>query len=95
MNFRFQRKYLSIPYILFLLFFVVTPIALILYYAFTDQASGAISLNNLIKFFSDETNVNVLVISLVYGLINTAFGIGVAVVLSYIVTLIFSPKAKK
>ena len=52
-------------------------------------------LNNLIKFFSDETNVNVLVISLVYGLINTAFGIGVAVVLSYIVTLIFSPKAKK
>lgn len=73
MNFRFQRKYLSIPYILFLLFFVVTPIALILYYAFTDKASGAISLNNLIKFFSDETNVNVLIISLVYGLINTAF----------------------
>lgn len=29
------------------------------------------------------------------GLINTAFGIGVAVVVSYIVTLIFSPKAKK
>ena len=43
MNFRFQRKYLSIPYILFLLFFVVTPIALILYYALTDKASGAIS----------------------------------------------------
>ncbi len=29
------------------------------------------------------------------GLINTAFGVGVAVVASYIVTLIFSPKTKK
>lgn len=29
------------------------------------------------------------------GLINTAFGVGVAVVVSYIVTLIFSPKTKK
>ena len=29
------------------------------------------------------------------GLVNTAFGIGIAVVASYIVTLIFSAKAKK
>ena len=28
------------------------------------------------------------------GLVNTAFGIGVAVVASYIVTLVFSPKSK-
>ncbi|MBE5731438.1 MAG: SpoVA/SpoVAEb family sporulation membrane protein [Clostridiales bacterium] len=29
------------------------------------------------------------------GLLNTAFGVGVAVVVSYIITLIFSPKTKK
>ena len=72
MKFRFQRKYLALPYILFFVFFVITPIVLILYYAFTDKATGQISLNNFVKFFSDSTNVNVLVISLVYGLINTA-----------------------
>lgn len=29
------------------------------------------------------------------GLVNTAFGVGVAVVASYVITLIFSPKTKK
>ncbi|MDY2575197.1 MAG: ABC transporter permease, partial [Bacilli bacterium] len=71
MKFRFQRKYLSIPYVLFFLFFVICPIILIVVYAFTDKATGSFSFNNLIKFFSDSTNINVLVISLVYGLINT------------------------
>lgn len=71
MKFRFQRKYLSLPYILFFLFFVITPIALILFYAFTDKVTGAFSFSNFVKFFSDSTNIHVLVISLVYGLINT------------------------
>lgn len=71
MKFRFQRKYLSLPYILFFIFFVITPVFLILFYAFTDKVTGALSINNFVKFFSDNTNVNVLIISLVYGLINT------------------------
>lgn len=71
MKFRFQRKYLSLPYILFFLFFVVVPIVLIVVYAFTDRVSGSFSFSNLVKFFSDSTNINVLIISLVYGLINT------------------------
>lgn len=71
MKFRFQRKYLSIPYVLFFLFFVICPIILIVVYAFTDKVTGAFSFSNLVKFFSDSTNINVLVISLVYGLINT------------------------
>ncbi len=71
MKFRFQRKYLSLPYILFFLLFVIVPIVLIAIYAFTDKATGHFGFSNLIKFFSDSTNINVLVISLVYGLINT------------------------
>ena len=71
MKFRFQRKYLAIPYILFFLFFIIIPVFLIVFYAFTDKVTGTFSFSNLVKFFSDKTNVNVLIISLTYGLINT------------------------
>ena len=71
MNFRFQRKYLSLPYILFFLFFVITPIVLIVFYAFTDKNTGQFSLVNLTKFISDPTNINVLIISLTYAILNT------------------------
>ncbi len=71
MKFRFQRKYLSIPYILFFLFFIIVPIFFIVYYAFTDKATGQFSFINLVKFFQDTTNINVLIISLTYAIINT------------------------
>ena len=71
MKFRFQRKYLAIPYMLFFLFFIIVPVFLIIFYAFTDKVTGTFSFSNLVKFFSDKTNVNVLIISLTYGLINT------------------------
>ncbi len=71
MKFRFQRKYLSLPYILFFLLFVITPLFLIVYYAFTDKVTGHLSFNNLVKFVSDSTNLAVLAISLTYGIINT------------------------
>ena len=35
-NLRFNRKQLCIPYALFLVCFIVAPLAVILYYAFTD-----------------------------------------------------------
>ena len=65
------RKYLSLPYILFFLFFVIVPIFLIVFYAFTDKNTGAFSFSNVIKFFNDSTNVNVLIISLTYAILNT------------------------
>jgi spermidine/putrescine transport system permease protein len=48
---RFSRKLLAIPYGLFLLIFVVLPLFIIAYYAFTD-ANGSFTFNNLIEFFS-------------------------------------------
>ena len=83
MKFRFQRKYLNLPYILFFLFFVIVPIFMIVFYAFTDKATGSFSLNNLVKFFSDETNINVLTISLVYGLINTVLCLVIGYPIAY------------
>lgn len=84
MKFRFQRKYLSLPYLLFLLFFVVTPILLIVYYAFTDKGQAGISFNNFIKFFSDSTNVNVLLISLVFAIVNTIICLLIGYPIAYI-----------
>lgn len=73
MKFRFQRKYLSLPYVLFFLLFVITPLFLIVFYAFTDKATGYLSFSNLVKFISDSTNLDVLAISLTYGIVNTFF----------------------
>lgn len=67
---RFKRKYLSIPYFLFLICFIIIPIVFIVYYAFTNKG-GEFSFSNLTKFLNDSTNVNVLLISLVYAILTT------------------------
>ena len=84
MKYKFQRKHLSIPYLLFLILFVVVPVCLIIYYAFTDKGTGQISLNNLLQFFSDTTNVNVLIISLVFALANTIICLLIGYPIAYI-----------
>lgn len=96
---KFKRKYLSIPYVLFMVLFVVVPILFIVYYAFTNKG-GQLSFTNFVKFFSDYTNVNVLLISFVYAILNTIIclliGYPIAMILankkynkSYVVVLLF------
>ena len=51
-KFRFSRKMLAIPYALFLLVFVVAPLIIILYYAFTNGDTGKFSFENFANFFS-------------------------------------------
>ena len=70
MKFRFQRKYFSIPYVIFLSLFVVVPIFLIVFYAFTDS-SGHFSLAAAGKFFSDTGNLNVILVSLFLAIQTT------------------------
>ncbi|MBE7078924.1 MAG: ABC transporter permease [Clostridiales bacterium] len=48
---RFSRKLLAIPYAVFLAIFVVIPLLIIVYYAFTD-ADGAFTWDNIRIFFS-------------------------------------------
>lgn len=59
MKFRFQRKYLCIPYFLFLILFVILPIIFIVYYAFTD-GNGNFTWNALVDFFTNTNKLNVL-----------------------------------
>ncbi len=54
---RFSRKMLAIPYGLFLGFFVVVPLFIILYYAFTD-ANGSFTFENIKIFFSGSGGDN-------------------------------------
>lgn len=70
MKFRFQRKYLCIPYAIFLVLFVIIPIALIIYYAFSDE-NGYLSFNALVKFFSSWTKLSVLLVSFFFGVQTT------------------------
>ena len=84
MKFKFQRKYLSIPYVLFLLLFVVVPVLIIIYYAFTNKNTGEFSFIHLQNFFSDKTNIDVLIISLVFALANTIICLLIGYPIAYI-----------
>ena len=64
---KFKRKYLAIPYAIFLSLFVIIPIGLIIFYAFTD-ASGALSFDAAKNFFTNKGNWDVLLVSLFIAL---------------------------
>lgn len=68
--FALKRKNLAIPYALFLALFVIIPLLLIIWYAFTD-ASGNFSLEAMKSFFTSASKWSVLVMSLFMGLQTT------------------------
>lgn len=82
-NLRFSRKQLGIPYALFLICFVVTPLAVILYYAFTD-GSGQFTWENLWHFFSNGNTIGTLCYSAVIALAVTAICLLVAYPVAYV-----------
>ena len=49
-KFSLKRSHLVIPYTLFLILFVVLPLLLIVFYAFTDK-EGNLNIQNFIDFF--------------------------------------------
>ncbi len=74
--FAFKRKYLAIPYGVFLFLFIIIPILIILVYAFTaTNENGVIywdwSFPALVSFFTSWTKINILITSLFVGLLNT------------------------
>lgn len=83
MKFRFQRKYLCIPYALFLVLFVIIPIFFIVYYAFTD-GNGNFSFDSLVKFFTTTNKINVLIESLLFSTINTIICLIIGYPVAYI-----------
>ena len=86
-----QRKYLCIPYIIFLLLFIIAPILIIVFYAFTyevvDPVTNATSLHlsgqAFLNFFTDWSKLNVLIVSLVIALITTLICLLIGFPLAY------------
>lgn len=89
--FALQRKYLCIPYVIFLLLFIITPILIIVYYAFTydyvDPATNItyvkISGQAFLNFFTDWSKWNVLIVSLFIAFVTTILCLLIGFPLAY------------
>ena len=89
--FALQRKYLCIPYVIFLLLFIITPILIIVYYAFTydyvDPATNItyvkISGQAFLNFFTDWSKWNVLIVSLFIAFVTTVLCLLIGFPLAY------------
>ncbi len=89
---KFSRKNLGIPYALFLLLFVVAPLAVLVYYAFTN-GQGEPTIENLTGFFTDPNTLGTLFYSLAIALVTTAVCLLLAYPTAYI--LAFSKLKRK
>ncbi len=79
---RFQRKYLCIPYAVFLVLFIVLPILLIIFYAFTNS-QGFFSFDALVDFFSSSTKIQILINSVFIALQTTILCLLISYPLAY------------
>lgn len=78
----FQRKYLCIPYFVFLILFVIVPILIIVYYAFSD-ANGIPSIHSFVSFFTTWSKLNVLLVSIFIALQTTLICLLIGYPLAY------------
>ena len=89
---RFSRKWLAVPYALFLLVFVIFPLFIIFYYAFTNE-QGNFTLEHLTNFFSgsgkdsffESSKFKTIVQSLLISLTSTLVCLLIAYPVAYII----------
>lgn len=83
MKFRFSRKQLCIPYAAFLILFVIAPLIVVFYYAFTN-GEGKFTFDNLIGFFTSSNTIGTLCYSLAVALTTTVVCLLIAYPVAYI-----------
>ena len=85
---KFQRRFLAIPYGIFLVLFVAIPMVLIIVYAFTKTdpitKKLVISIDNFVQFFSNKYNLHTFIISVAIGLGNTILCLLIGYPVAYI-----------
>lgn len=91
MSYKTFRKSLALPFVLFLILFVVIPILFIVFYAFTDS-DGNFTWDAIVSFFTSTTKLNVLLVSLLIGIFNTVLCLLISFPLAY---LLANPKINK
>lgn len=69
-KYNFSRKQLIVPYSIFLMLFVVLPLIVVLYYAFTN-GDGQFSVHNFVRFFQNSKAIGTLIYSLAVALLTT------------------------
>ena len=70
MKFRFNRSQLCLPYAVFLILFVIAPLIVIMYYAFSN-GQGHFTFANFIGFFSSTNTLGTLLYSLALAGVTT------------------------
>ena len=91
MSYKTFRKGLALPFVVFLILFILIPILFIVFYAFTD-ADGYFTGSAIVDFFTSTTKLNVLLVSLLIGIFNTALCLLIGFPLAYFLA---SPKYNK
>lgn len=79
----FTRKMLGIPYGLFLIIFVILPLVVIVYYAFTN-GEDHFTISNLTGFFSDPNTIGTLCYSIALAFTTTCVCLLIAYPVAYI-----------
>ncbi|MCD7981308.1 MAG: ABC transporter permease [Clostridiales bacterium] len=82
-GFQFSRKTLGIPYAVFLLVFVAVPLAVLVFYAFTN-GQGQPTLANLTGFFTSAYTLGTLAYSFAVAVVTTAVCLLIAYPTAYI-----------
>lgn len=85
MKIYFSRKNLCIPYALFLVLFVIAPVLVILYYAFTN-GEGSFTLKNLVGFFTSANTIGTLIYSMAVAFVVTVLCLVIAYPVAYILS---------
>lgn len=84
---RFSRKNLGIPYAIFLLLFVILPLLIILYYAFTEKGTGHFTFGNFVSFFSSTDNLTTLFVSFALAILTTICCLLIAYPTAYLLAM--------
>lgn len=77
------RKLLAIPYMIFMILFVILPLLVIIYYGFTD-GDGNLSFSNFVQFFTNTKTIGTLFYSVVIAVLTTAICLLLAYPVAYI-----------
>ena len=87
------RRNWSIPYVLFLLFFVLVPLALIVFYAFTSE-EGGFSFINFRKFMMHPEALKILIYSIGVAMITTIICLLIGYPAAYILSRMEARRAR-
>lgn len=88
-----RRRNWTIPYILFLAFFVIVPLVLIVFFAFTNN-EGHFSFGNFRKFWMQPEALNTFIYSVGIALITTIVCILIGYPAAYILSLMNPKKSR-